>query len=475
MINTFSHIDRFSHPGRLDQDDRGAALNRSENTGQDVQIAQQTLYDFLLNSVKTLSPAEVLSEFKQLFIHHTETISSETLPALYVIVFANQEQEFHNTLKRACYILINNWELKREHWAIRGLINVFSDPVLQRKTYSPTLKRLRQWLNHFIAGEDFNSIKLFAARFTEKQEDEPWTRRYTSYLLVPQYTDPSNPTEQREAARNLSKRLKDQFKFDLAMYTAHSQAPKALASSQRYQNPTQLGEEALRMVKMIVAKRGRFSHKNLARLFLHQTKGLPYRKFKRSLIAYLIFSVEQQSFVNTLKTRLLGHLTEAYQDEDDLICNPSLILKTCNRVIDLLTTQDKRHPSDLFTLLLSQETPLTLAVVLLKLILISPNSLIYLEARLANLLSYYDQFPRAQCRWVINFLEIFGVTFAIYAQNVEYNLINVNDPADDKSALEGDAAGESALNTCRVFSQAMRNSYLQGGALLPEKSIEPRQ
>ncbi|MEO0532866.1 MAG: hypothetical protein AAF215_03250 [Cyanobacteria bacterium P01_A01_bin.123] len=451
-------IDRFSHVDGVSNKDRGTSLNRSESTSRDIQVAQQTIYDFLLVSVKTLSPSEVLAEFKQLFIHHSETLNSETLPALYIIVFANQEHEFHNTLKRACYILINNWELKREHGAIKSLIEVFSDPVLQRKTYSPTLKRLRQWLKRFIEGEDFNAIKLFAARFTEKQEEEPWTRRYTSYLLVPQYIDPQNPAEQREAARNLSRRLKDQFKFDLAMYTAHSQAPSALRSSQRYTNPTQLGEEALRMVKMIVAKRGRFSHRNLARLFLQQTRDLPYRKFKQSLIAYLLFSTNQKVFAHTLKARLLEHLAKTYREEDDLARNPSLILKTCNRVIDLLTTENKQKPSELFTLLLSQETPLTLAIVLLKLILISPKSLVYLEARLADLLRYYDQFPRAECNWVINFLEVFGVTFAIYAQNVEYNLVKANgaDP-DHVFVADGETLSEAELEACRIFSQAIRN------------------
>ncbi|MEO1352365.1 MAG: hypothetical protein AAFW84_26800, partial [Cyanobacteria bacterium J06635_15] len=110
------------------------------------------------------------------------------------------------------------------------------------------------------------------------------------------------------------------------------------------------------------------------------------------------------------------------------------------------------------TLLLSQETPLTLAIVLLKLILISPKSLVYLEARLADLLRYYDQFPRAECNWVINFLEVFGVTFAIYAQNVEYNLVKANgaDP-DHVFVADGETLSEAELEACRIFSQAIRN------------------
>ncbi|MEM6590615.1 MAG: hypothetical protein AAF651_02005 [Cyanobacteria bacterium P01_C01_bin.73] len=455
VASSSNRLDGFS------TQDRGLSLNRSEHTAQDIQAAQQTIYDFLLHSVKTLPSEEVLAEFKQLFIHHTDTVSSETLPAIYIILFANREDEFRNTLKRSCYILINNWEIKREYQAIQSLIDVFADPLITRKTYSHTLKRLRTWLNRFINGDDFEAIRLFAARLTEaKTEEGPWTNRYAPYLLVSQYTDMQNPMEQREAARNLSKRLKTKFKYDLAMYTAHSAGSAALPENRRYKNPTKLGEEALRLVKMIVAKRGKFSYKNLARIFLQQTKDLPYWKFKRSLIAYLIFSVDQKQVARGLKGQLLDCLSKAYINENNDICSPSLILKTANRAIDALTTEDKSRPSELFTLLLSQGTPLTLAIVLLKIILISPKSMVYLEARLADLLRYYEQFPRAQCNWIINFLEIFGVTFAIYAQNVEYNLVDVNGQTHNS---ESDQARKGLsvpdIEACRIFSQMVHHPY----------------
>jgi hypothetical protein len=79
--------------------------------------AQQVVYDFLLDIVKVWPPEDVLEEFRHLFVHHTESVSSQTIPALHLILFANDEVEFRNTLKRCCYILVNNWELARHYSA----------------------------------------------------------------------------------------------------------------------------------------------------------------------------------------------------------------------------------------------------------------------------------------------------------------------------------------------------------------------
>jgi hypothetical protein len=102
------------------------------------------------------------------------------------------------------------------------------------------------------------------------------------------------------------------------------------------------------------------------------------------------------------------------------------VLRTSNRVVDYLMTEDQEQPSPLFSLVLSQGNALTLAIILLKLVLVSRHTLPYLEARIASLIRYYEQFPRSECQWVINFLEVFQITFAIYGDNIEYNLVQVN-------------------------------------------------
>jgi hypothetical protein len=413
--------------------------------------AQQVVYDFLLDIVKVWPPEDVLEEFRHLFVHHTESVSSQTIPALHLILFANDEVEFRNTLKRCCYILVNNWELARQFEPIQALVDLFADPLLRRRTLSPTLKRLRKWLCNFTESQDFQDLKLFAARFSEERTlNRPgeWASRYTSYLLVPQYVDETNPIEQREAAKILSRRLRDKFKFDLAMYTAHAQSPSP--SHKSVQNPTTLGDGVLRFIKAIVAKRGDFSYKNLSRLFLDQTQGGTYLSFKASLTKYLLYTVRSNPISQQIETYLEARLTSLYTEHDSDPLDPSLLLRTCNRMIDCLMTENQEMPSPLFTLVLSQGNCLTLAIILLKLILISRNSHLYLEVRIADLIRYYEAFPREQCQWVINFLEVFQVTFAICADNIEYNLVRVENGSSPAS--QGELDGDD-LAAFRIFSQ----------------------
>lgn len=423
------------------QSDAKAQPSRQQ---RNIPRAQETIYGYLLDIVKAWPPEDVLAEFRHLFIEHVNTVSSHILPSLYEIVFANQAAEFRNTLKRSCYILINNWDLKRNHKAIQALIQLFESPVLDRHTVSPTLRRLRSWIKEFVNSDDFEQLKLFATRH-DSQQQLHWSERYTSYLLVPQYIDLNNPEEQRHAARELSRQLKEKFKFELAMYTAKSQSQEIKTSSR---NPTMLGDEVLRLIKTILARRGLFSYTNLANIFLEQTRQTSYAQFKQSFKKYLIFSVENHPSAEALRLHLSTRLDDLYSEHHERVLDNALLLRTCNRVIDCLTTETRQEPSPLFVQMLTQGHPFTLVVVLLKVVLACRYARTHLEARIADLIQFYKEFTEEDCQWVINFFEIFDITMTIYAENVEFNLVDMkgNGSVDRTSST-------AELATYRIFSQ----------------------
>lgn len=410
-------------------------------------LAQQQIYDDLLEAVRVLPPVEALAEFEALFFGCGNTAEADISPFIYKILFEDDETEFRNTLKRACYIFVNNWDLSRQGEMVHMLLALFTQPSLNKETLSPSLKRLRRWLLNFANSRDFEELKLFASNRVGSHQPGSWSSRYVAYQLIAQYVDESNSLEQREAARTMSRRLKNKYKHDLAMYTAFSQNSSWL--NHKYTNPTVLGDEVLRLIKAILVRRGQFSYRNVARIFQQQTFESLYADYKESLLAYLCFSINQPGFINALETHIGERLPQLYSDYHSKVVDPSLNLRTCNRLIDYLTTEDEQHPSKLFVRLLAQGNPLNLVVVLLKIILISPNSQLYLEARLANLITYYKQFMEAECQGIIQFLEICGVTFAIYSDNVEYNLVKVTaKPADPNSTL--------IQEDFRIFSRSFR-------------------
>jgi hypothetical protein len=412
---------------------------------ENLQIVQEKVYSFLQEIVKKLEPEDVLREFKDLFIEGLDSDNSDYIPGIYSIFLDDNEPEFRNTLKRSCYIIINNWGSSKNNKYIQELVNLFDNKNLQTKTNSsPVIKICKTWLENFINSKDYKDLKLFAAKY-EGSYKANWANRYSSYLLVEQSVNENNPKEQQEAYKNLSGQIKNKFKFELAMYIARSQS--VVSSTTRYNNPSILGDHVLRLIKSIVLKRGVFSHENIANIFLKQTENQRVEEFKKSIEKYLFFSVENQEIFKSFRQQFADDLSLWKPDYNQEIINKELLLRICNRVIDSLTTENGKEPSSLFILLLSQGQghALILVMILLKTILISRNSRGHLESRIAHLIRYYEKYPEDECKWVINFIEIFNITFAIYAENVEYNLIKIKKEESTNPRLN--------LDGYHVFSQ----------------------
>ena len=414
----------------------------SKSRQPNVQMAQEEVYSFFVEIVKKLSPDDVLREFKGLFIDGLDSQSAYSIPGIYSFFLKDNEQELSNTLKRCIYIIVNNWTTNRKDKYIQELVNLFANESLKVKSKNfPDVNICKRWLDNFINSKDYQELKLFAVKHDESSKGH-WANRYTSYLLIDQSVNENNPREQQEAARKLSRQIKDKFKFQLAIYIARSQS--AVSSTARYTNPSVLGDNVLHLIKAIVLKKGVFSHENVANIFIKQTQEQTLEEFKISIEKYLFFSVDNQEVVETLRRKFVENLSLWKKDSSQEIITKELLLRTCNRVIDSLTTENGKEPSSLFILLLTQGHSLTLVIILLKTILICRNSRRHLEIRIAHLIRYYEKYPEDECKWVINFMEVFNITFAIYAENVEYNLIKVEEQSSNP---------QLNLDSYRVFSQ----------------------
>jgi uncharacterized protein YjbI with pentapeptide repeats len=423
---------------------------------QSLQKAQEIIYKFLIELVNKSSPDAVILKLKQLFVYTDEPSNSKVNQAIYEIIFNNNEEEFKNTLKRSCYILINNWISNRKYKYIQELLQLLAEAGTTRQNLSRSLNRLRSWLVNFINSEDYQELQLFASPYISHKGGY-WSHRYTSYLLVPQYLDSKNPIEQREIAKNLSKWLKDKFNFELAMYIVRCESPSF--KHEKPANPTKIGNEVIHLIKKVVPSHIFFNYENYAYRFTEQIKNLTYEDFKERLKEYILFSVTDSRSLKLLKTKLSEKLDDLYEIHHQEILSVDLLLRTCRRIIDFLTTEDGQQPSELFILLNSQGGTLTLVLTLLKTILICKYVRTHLEVCIAKLIRYYENYPEDECQWFIYFLEVFNIVLSIYTENVKYNLVTIKTNAlGDRSVVD--------LDAYRVFAQLkgtdLRNIDLKG-------------
>ncbi len=422
-----------------------------------LEQSQESVYHFILSLIEQDNPEGVLREFRSLFLlFHTTPYNRVAREALSRLLLSNNEQGFLYLLKRSCYILVNNWSTKRYDSYILQLITSFQELNLDCTSRITSRNRLQLWLKKFISSQDYQDLRLFANRH-EASAQRHWSERYSSYLLVAQSVNASNPQEQREAARLLADKLQQKFKFDLAMYTAHSQ----FISDQnpRYLNPTSLGDEVLVLMKLIVAKKGLFNYENIANIFLRQTEGISYQRFKLALIQYLQFD----NYNNYLLNKINTNITSLYPQNNAQVWNRNLLLLSSKRVIDYLTIDNNYNPSELFILFAAQNSHFLLVITLLKIILICPNVRIHLEKRIAELIKFYHRETQENCQWLSQFIDLLNLSLAIYAdQDVRYHLLQVKVEKNsttsmlDRYHIFPQYIGERDENSCSKSSNTLK-------------------
>ncbi len=266
--------------------------------------------------------------------------------------------------------------------------------------------------------------------------------------------DHRKSVKEKATAKTRSLVLKKQFKSELAMYTARSSATSNEQSNS--DNPTIIGNKVFSLIKKILQKRGSFNYTNLARIFLNQAQEISYKDFKHNLLNYLFYSLDEQDLDQSTKKQLEQQIEKLYEGYHDQDWDNQLLLRTCNRLIEHFTTLNQANPSQLFMFLIAQDKDLILAIMLLKLILLCPQSRTHLECCLAQLIEHYQSQSASDCQWLINFLEVLQVTLSVYAEDVQYNLVKMSEAQQEISVnLES--------NAYRIFSQMKGKTKKAGG------------
>jgi hypothetical protein len=375
----------------------------------DILAAQQQIYRYFLEVVNTCAPPQVLRIFYDLFIRFVDT--SPEFESLGKILFFGRELEFRHLLLRSCYILINNWRLSHQGKYIYDLVDLFLDPLIDRPSRVTKVQQLRQWLRNFRQCAEYNALRLYAGQ-NGVPRPQHWGDRFQGFLLTSQFADIGAPLEQRHIAQNAARQAKKKFKQQLALFTA--------SSSRRYQNPTGLGEEIILMMRRILTQRGTLSYRNDTKQFLRQMRHLTFWEFKGALCRFLELPRDRR-----FETEFIDKLRQFRDRCHDQPMSFGLLHTTCNRLIHILTVDDRRHPSALLLSLLNEGRALVPSLILLRLVLLSTVSRLHLETCLADLIRAHDQVPESECRPLTTFLDMVNVMLTIYEDDTDYNLVEM--------------------------------------------------
>ncbi len=406
-----------------------------------IKGAQQQLYDFFLGIVQQWTVDQILNAFEQLFFHLSCPQNSQIVEGLNRIIVEQDEDLFRDTLKRCIYILINNWRIHRDYASAQQLIQRLEEygQKTQSKTYiSPSINCLRIWLCRFIQSPDFKDIQNFAL-----SQPQDWTQRYQSYLLIPP-TVKASSKEQQQAALKLAQEIKEKYKFDLAMYITRSESSSSLKNS--HQNPTKLGNDVIKFIKKTLFAHDFVNDEHQAELFLEKTTNTPYTEFKTLLLNYLTLLPDSPYPLCHIREKFCKKLYRLEINYSDRPIDKSAIAIACQKLIQVLTTENDKSPSSCFTILISQRHYLILVNLLLKLVLISRSCQKHLEYKIANLIHYYQGLEEDKCQKFIHFLEVFNLMFTVFTTNLKFHLVKVNPKNSIYQSYQG-------LDNYRLFCQ----------------------
>jgi hypothetical protein len=399
--------------------------NRTSITAINIDKAQREIYEFFLDIVNLYQPEVVLNQFNRLFIRYEEIDNLNVYYALGEILFHNKEDDFKYTLLRCCYILNNNWSVNGQLAFCQQLVDLFLSDFISIPTKITKLRTLKQWLKRFVQSTDYATLRSLSGGATIRKQYHTWLDRFSSYLLVPEYTDTSKSLEQRQYAENLSRQLKKQFKFDLALYTAKIEV-RARGESQQV-NPTSLGDGVLQLIKKVLNKQGNQKFWNRAKNFFERSRKMLFGEFKSELLIYLGIDSSNSLYISMVAHQNIAHkLLNLQIEQDDNPVTLSLLNITCNRLLRLILLDEYRHPSELLNQSLKERNFLNLVILLLKIILFFPNSRIYLEGYIADLIKYYSGYDESECTDFISLLDILNVTLTIFDSDTDYSLVKID-------------------------------------------------
>jgi hypothetical protein len=411
-----------------------------------IDKAQQHIYNFFLEAIKYYHSAEILDQFERLFIRYEEVASVGAYHALGEIIFHNKEDEFKYTLLRCCYILNNNWALNGNINACHHLVELFLLDCISIPTRITKLKTLRKWLQSFAQSEEYNTLRSLSGRPSVRKNYHQWCDRFSSYLLTSEYIDLNKPPEQRQYAETLSRKIKKQFKFDLAMYIARLDS-RSGTNPQR-QNPTTLGDGVLLLIKRVLNKHGNENFRVIAKTFNKQIRHMNFLEFKEKLLGYLGISEDNLEVPEIMRLTVVQKLKQLQKYQNDREMTLSLLQLTCNRALQFLLLNERRQPSDFLQLSLDCNNFFNPVILLLKIVLLFPKSRLYLESYVSELIKFYSSHDETECRAFINFLDILNVTLAIFDNDTDYSLIKMKGDENNLSDVN--------LEDYRIFSQTRR-------------------
>ncbi len=436
-------------------------IKNINNSAQPVNQASNIVYEYLLQCVIAKSPPEVIQEFKNLLIQgrNVDQLASKALEK--VIFFAGGQQQFDNILSYCFYLILDNWSDTPESlsylpqlWSILDLVNQTKSYDRRRQQLIKLIKDYQHSSAYFhlkaimaiIDPQAVNNIVSANAAITNGESNNSNsinTSIINTYL--PRYTYLYNyflPQELelnhlRKYIQTLQENRQKNFEIQLSKHIIYRFRLKQVAKMKllskgagkiitKANNPSLLSERAFRIA--LQQYLGQVDHggtilQRSQRFVIDNSSRSSFQVFKQDLHRFLTNNIKPRNSNYDFSQKLKQKLDDAFFQSDRKPLNDTLILQTCRQLYSfLITDTHSAADSNKLTNLIINLGTAQVMIILIKIVLICPESKSNLEKKIALITSYYQLNAIQEIPWLFKTLEHLLMAFSIYFGNIDVSI-----------------------------------------------------
>jgi hypothetical protein len=405
-------------------------LSRKTIDRQQIQQAEQIIYDYLLQSVQSQSSEQVLDIFRRLFIEGRSTEDASVYFALEKIVKSKDTQEnFNYFFNRCCYIVINRWQMQpHSQLLIPEMVRLFENLSPGFNGYPTTANILRRLVINFTKDERYLKLQRLGRVMNGKPNSASSVgnliHRYP-YLYDHCLLSENSSSEDQKTIQRIKTQLEHGFEINLSKYVTYQVRLAQTARNSNLStiirpvdNPTLLSDRELNraLTHYIGPVEGGATYKDISRNFLNHSSYAPtYKSFKDELYEYILGSVDPKYGKGQFNKKLFQHLQNTLPQFDTQKPNEFLIMRTSSQLFNFLVVDSAHKPDHYVFIDLITNMGVTRTIgLLLKIALMSAKVKPYLEKRFSILFNHYESFTKDGVPWLVKTLESLHVAFSVH-------------------------------------------------------------
>lgn len=434
-------------------------IKNINNSAQPVDRASNIVYEYLLQCVNTKSPPEVIQEFKNLLIQG-RNVDQTASKALEKII-SSAEGQFNTILSYCFYLILNSWSHAPKSLSYLAQLWEILDLVNQTKSYDRRHLQLIQLIKDYqhssayfqlkaimaiIDPQAVNNIVSANAAITNEESNHnnpinttsiinTYLPRYTylyNYFLPQQfelnylrkYLQALQENRQKNFEIQLSKHIIYRFRLQQVakMKLLSKGAGKIIT---KVNNPSLLSEPAFRIAlqQYLGVDHGGTILQRSQRFVIDNNSRSSFQVFKQDLHRFLTNNIKPRNSNYNFSQELKQKLDDAFFQSDRKPLNDTLILQTCRQLYSFLITDthSATDPNKLANLIVNLGTAQVM-IILIKIVLICPESKSDLEKKIALIASYYQLNAIQEIPWLFKTLEHLLVAFSIYFGKIDVSI-----------------------------------------------------